>query len=179
MKGMNPMTTEVQANLNNVDLDAVAALAGAIQEDPEKGKTAWQAEVTWKGAFRSDVKIRDFAPIPSDEPPTLGGTDTAPNPVEQLLGALGNCLVVGYAANASASGIAINDLRIDLSGDLDLHTFLGLRPGHAGYDGVTVEVHLDADASREQLEELHRKVTETSPVGHTFINTVPVRIDLA
>jgi len=173
------MTTEIQANLNDVNLDAVAALAGAIQETPEKGRSVWQAEVTWKGAFRSEVKIRDFAPIPSDEPAALGGTDTAPNPVEQLLGALGNCLAVGYAANASAAGIAINDLRIDLSGDLDLHTFLGLRPGHAGYDGVTVAVHLDADATDDQIAELHRTVTETSPVGHTFSRAIPVQFDLA
>lgn len=42
----------------------------------------------------------DFDPIPSDEPAGLGGSDTAPNPVEQVLGALGKCLAVGYAANA-------------------------------------------------------------------------------
>ena len=50
-----------------------------------------------------------------------------------MLGALGNCLAVGYAANASAAGVEINDLKIEVSGDLDLHTFLGLKPGHAGY----------------------------------------------
>ncbi len=47
---------------------------------------------------------------------------------EQLLGALGNCLAVGYAANATGAGITINDLSVDLQGDLDLHTFLGLNP---------------------------------------------------
>jgi uncharacterized OsmC-like protein len=173
------MTTDIKTTVNDVDLAAVGALAQAIQETPEKGQTVWNAEVTWKGAFLSEVKIRDFDPIPSDEPPSLGGTDTAPNPVEQLLGALGNCLAVGYAANASAAGITINDLRINLSGDLDLHTFLGLKPGHAGYDRVSVEVHLDTDATDEQIAELHSKVTETSPVGDTFSNRVPVRIELA
>jgi uncharacterized OsmC-like protein len=173
------MTTQTQSNLNDVDLAAVGALAEAIQEAPEKGQTVWSADVTWKGAFQSEVKIRDFDPIPSDEPPTLGGSDTAPNPVEQLLGALGNCLAVGYAANASASGIQLNDLRINLSGDLDLHTFLGLRPGHAGYDRVDVKVHIDADATEEQLAELHRRVVETSPVGHTFTRSIPLQIDLA
>lgn len=80
----------------------------------------------------------DFDPIPSDEPAGLGGSDTAPNPVEQVLGALGNCLAVGYAANATAAGVEIDYLKIELSGGLDLQSFLGLKPGHAGYGGLSV-----------------------------------------
>lgn|GEM_PF-5093893 len=37
--------------------------------------------------------------------------DVAANPVEQLLAALGNCLAVGCAANASIAGIEIEDMR--------------------------------------------------------------------
>ena len=173
------MTTQIDRTLNDVNLEAVGGLAAAIHQEPEKGQTVWEAEVTWKGAFRSEAKIRDFAPIPSDEPIGLGGTDTAPNPVEQLLGALGNCLAVGYAANASAKGIEIKDLKITLAGELDLHSFLGLRPGHAGYHNLQVEVHLDADGNDEQIAELHRTVIDTSPVGHTLGRAIPLSIDLA
>ena len=35
-----------------------------------------------------------------------------PGAVEQVLDALGNCLAVGYAANAMAAGVSINDLTI-------------------------------------------------------------------
>ena len=173
------MTTQLNPTLNDVNLQAVGELVGAIQDDAANADTVWKASVTWKGAFRSEVQIRDFAPYASDEPEGLGGTDTAPNPVEQLLGALGNCLAVGYAANASVAGIEIKDLRIDLEGDLDLHTFLGLRPGNAGYKTIEVKVHLDADASADQIGELHRTVVGTSPVGHTLSRAVPLTIDLA
>ncbi len=108
------MTATYETTLNDVDLPAVAALTEAVTSDREKGATVWKATVDWKGAFRSEATIRDFAPLPSDEPAALGGTDTAPNPVEQLLGALGNCLAVGYAANATALGIELKDLRIDV-----------------------------------------------------------------
>ncbi len=172
------MTTETTP-LNHVDLETVGGLVGAIQEDPQKAQTKWHATVQWHGGFRSKAHIRDFDPILSDEPTGLGGTDTAPNPVEQVLGALGNCLAVGYAAGASAAGIEIKDLRIELEGDLDLHTFLGLKPGNAGYDALRVRVHLDSDADAEVLEELHRNVVGTSPVGHTLIRPIPVEIDLA
>ena len=173
------MTTKTEQQLNDVDLQAVGALVAAVADDPEQGQTEWQATVNWTGAFRSEVSIRDFDPIPSDEPAGLGGTDTAPNPAEQVLGALGNCLAVGCAANATAAGVEINDLKIEVSGDLDLHTFLGLKPGHAGYGGLSVKVLLDSDATEEQLADLHDKVVNSSPVGHTLSNPVPLNIELA
>lgn len=170
--------TEPTTRLNDVNLEAVVGLAGKIAEEPRVGATTWRADVSWKGAFRSEAVVRDFAPVPSDEPEALGGDDTAANPVEQLLGALGNCLAVGYAANAAAAGIEISSLDIALEGDLDLHTFLGLRDGNAGYESIRVSVDLQSDASPEQVAELHHKVTSTSPVGHTLSRAVPVDIQL-
>ncbi len=164
---------------NGVDLETVGALAERIQADPAAAATVWQAEVTWQGAFRSEARIRDFAPLPSDEPAGLGGSDTAPNPVEQLLAAFGNCLAVGYAANASAAGITIESLRIALKGDLDLRTFLGLAQDNAGYEAIKVSVDLRCDATEDQLAALHDKVVGTSPVGHTLSRVVPLRVDLA
>jgi uncharacterized OsmC-like protein len=172
------MTIEA-TRLNDVDIETVGGLIGAVQAEPHKANTTWAATVEWKGGFASEARIRDFAPVPSDEPAGLGGSDTAPNPVEQLLGALGNCLAVGYAANATASGIEITDLRIDLEGELDLHTFLGLRNGHAGYDAIRVKVHLESAADQAEIDELHEKVIGTSPVGHTLQRPVPVSIQLA
>ena len=173
------MTTRTNTTLNDVDLPAVIGLAQAIQEEPTKGDTLWKAEVAWTGGFRSQTTVRDFAPTPSDEPAGLGGTDTAPNPVEQLLGALGNCLAVGYAANATAAGIELSELRVEVEGDLDLHTFLGLNEHHAGFSDIRARVHLVADAAADEIEALHAKVTSTSPVGHTLARAIPVTIDLA
>ncbi len=173
------MTTTTD-QMNAVDINAVAGLAAKIQTSPDVAATVWKASVNWDGGFRSSATVRGFSAVPSDEPVSLGGTDTAANPVEQLLGALGNCLAVGYAANATAAGIQIHNLAIDLEGDLDLHTFLGLRPdGNAGYQAIRVAVKLESDASAEQLADLHQRVTATSPVGHTLSRPVQVTIDLA
>lgn len=173
------MSASATTTLNDVDMDAVAGLAGKIQQEPDVAATKWRASVNWKGGFRSEAKIREFAPSASDEPGTLGGTDTGPNPVEQVLAALGNCLAVGYAANATAAGIELKDLKIELEGDLDLHTFLGLAPqGNAGYDNISVSVHIDSEAPAKAIQALHEKVVGTSPVGHTLSREVPVRIHL-
>lgn len=172
------MTETATTKMNDVDIDSVASLAGHIQENPDAAATKWNAKVDWNGGFRSEAKVRDFATTKSDEPGQLGGTDTGPNPVEQVLSALGNCLAVGYAANATMAGITINNLSIEVEGDLDLHSFLGLKEGHAGFSKISAKVSLDSDASPEALQALHEKVTNTSPVGHTLNSAIPVAIDL-
>ena len=164
--------------LNAVRIDAVAGLAAKIQESPEVADSTWAAKVTWEGGFRSSSRVRDFDAVPSDEPSSLGGSDTAANPVEQLLGALGNCLAVGYAANATAAGITMEKLTIDLEGDINLKTFLGLDPiGNAGYEGLRISVDLQSDADADQLTALHQTVIGTSPVGHTLQRPVPTSIE--
>lgn len=172
------MTQPVSTILNDVDIGSVASLAKKIQQEPDVAATRWSAEVTWNGGFRSEAKIREFESAKSDEPNQLGGTNTGPNPVEQVLAALGNCLAVGYAANATAAGITISNLTINIEGDLDLHTFLGLKDGHAGFSNISVRVQLDSDATPEAIQALHDKVTSTSPVGHTLSRAVPVDIQM-
>ena len=173
------MNKEVSTQLNGVNIDTVVGLVGKIQQQPEVAKTRWNARVEWKGGFRSQATVRGFDATPSDEPEALGGSDTGPNPVEQILAALGNCLAVGYAANATVAGIELRNLSIDLEGELDLHTFLGLTPGNAGYDRISVKVNIDSDASEEAIRALHQKVTATSPVGDTLSRAIPLNIDLA
>lgn len=177
--GNKAMTLAASTHLNDVDLEAVGGLVQSIKDDPAKAKSTWAARITWKGAFASESKVREFEPTQSDEPPTLGGADAAANPAEQLLTALGNCLAVGYAANASVAGIKLDDLRIDVKGGIDLHPFLGLSDGHAGFESISATVKITSDAPREQLEELHAKVQATSPIGHTVAHPVPVEFTLA
>jgi uncharacterized OsmC-like protein len=172
------MTVEAGSTLNNVDLAAVGALVSAIQDDPAKANTTWAAHVTWTGGFQSTAKVRGFDPVPSDEPSGLGGADTAPNPVEQLLSALGNCLAVGYAANAAAAGIQLDALTVDLRGDIDLRVFLGLAEGHAGFGSISAKVAISSPAPRADLDALHAKVLASSPVGHTLATAVPITVDL-
>ena len=166
------------ASINGVDTSSIVALSGKIQEEPERGDTLWKAEVIWQGGFRNQIRIRDLPASYADEPELLGGTNTAPNPVEQLLGALGSCLAIGYTANASVRGIQIEELHIELEGHIDLPVFLGLREGHAGYSDIVVKVYLKTDASPETVEELHQQVLKTSPVGQTLEKAIPLHATL-
>ena len=168
----------VSTVINGVDTAKIVALAGKLTEDPPAGDTVWRAEVVWKDGFRNEIRVRELAPTFADEPELLGGTNSAANPVEQVLGALGSCLAIGYVANASVRGIEIKDLRVELEGHIDLPVFLGLKEGHAGYPDVTVKVYLEADAPQEALEDLHQHVLKTSPVGNTIQKVVGLSAEL-
>jgi uncharacterized OsmC-like protein len=160
------MATEILPN--GVNVPAVVAFAQQLQTDAPSEGTPFHAQVVWRGGFRNEIHVRDLPPTYADEPEILGGTNTASNPVEQILGALGSCLAIGYTAGAVARGITIDDLRIDLAGNIDLPVFFGLKAGHAGYERVDAKVYLKTDAPQDVIDALHDDVFRTSPVGNTL-----------
>ena len=165
--------------VNGVPVQNVKALVSAVQDDPANGATKWSATTTWKGGFDCESKIRDHT-IHMNEPDALGGTDTAPNMVETVLAAYGSCLTVGYTMNAALRGIDIKSLEVVLDGDLDLRGFLGLSDDvPAGFSNIHAKVHLDADATPEQIEDLHQHVLKTSPVGCILTKPLSITTELA
>ena len=161
----------------SVNTDALTGLIAAVKEEPSRGATQWRAETRWNGGFQSEAKIRDFT-FKMDEPEGLGGTDTAPNMVEAVLGAYGCCLTTGYAMNAVRRGIVLKDIQISLEGDLDLRGFLGLAdPSEVtpGYSGIRINIKLVAPGVEPQaLEQLHDAVLKTSPVGAILARPIAV-----
>lgn len=176
--------------VNGVDVDALGAAIESITDDPGVGRFRFRAETEWTDALRCVTSIDAFEQageriqtqefrIEGDEPEQILGERTAPNAVELLLAALGSCLSVGYAANAAAMGIDLNDLRFELGGDVDLRGFLGISDDvRAGYSSVTCTTYIDADASDEELAELRQRVEATSPLVDTISNEVPVETEL-
>lgn len=177
MSASTEATTTVDLGFDGQQL---AGLIGAIQADPAKGQTVWKATTTWLGGFQSQAQIRGFN-VTMDEPPPLGGSNTAPNMVEVVLGAYGCCLTTGYVMNAALQGIKLEGVTIDLEGDLDLQGFFGLSAAAwPGYSGIRSTVHLNAPtATPEQLQALHDLVVRTSPVGSIITRPVPVQTTLA
>jgi uncharacterized OsmC-like protein len=176
------MTTAQQAERTTFDQETLASLINYVKEKPEAGRTVWKATTNWLGGFRSQAQIRDFT-VEMDEPAPLGGSNTAPNMVEIVLGAYGCCLTTGYAANAALRGIQLEDIQIELEGDLDLNGFFGLQdPDECwpGYTNVRAKVTLKAPtASKEQLQALHDAVLKTSPVGSILQRPIQVVTELS
>ncbi len=178
------------ATTNRVDVEQLGQAIDTITEAPENGQFTFRAETEWTGSLRCVTSIDDFDQagervftqefqVAGDEPEQILGERTAPNAVELLLAALGSCLSVGYAANAAAMGIELDDLRFELEGDIDLRGFLGIADDvRPGYRSITCNAYVDADASEEELAELRDRVEATSPLMDTITNVVPLETDL-
>ncbi|MDX9955644.1 MAG: OsmC family protein, partial [Anaerolineae bacterium] len=98
-------------------------------------------------------KVRGFTVI-IDEPESLGGTNTGMTPVEAMLMALGSCQCIVAAAFAKAKKINLEEVWVELEGDLDSNGFLrGAEGVRNGFQEVRLKLHLKSDASQEQLED--------------------------
>jgi len=163
-----------QLHTNGLDLNQIQELVGVLQADPTKAQTVWRSRIHWKQGFQNEFQSR-HAPITVDEPQALSGSDTGPNPAELLLGAMGTCLSIGYALNATARGITLEAMDLELEGDIDLMVFAGLREeGNPGYSGVRITAKIKSDATPEQLQSLHEHVLRTSPICSTVARPVAV-----
>lgn len=187
------MAAPTVSTINGVDVEQLVETIDHIKENPNLAQFRFKAYNEWLGGARSRTTIETFdhagqentsrqAPytLEGDEPPVLLGQNTAPNAVEAVLHALASCLAVGFVYNAAAKGIQVEHLDFDLEGDLDLHGFLGLSgETRAGYQNIRVTYRVDADAPREDLEELCEYVQDTSPVVDIIRNPVPLSVELA
>ncbi|HZP92150.1 MAG TPA: OsmC family protein [Burkholderiales bacterium] len=155
--------------------DTQSFLAG----NPEQAIAKFSVESRGKDGLYREVKIRNFH-VEVDEPPALGGTDAAPNPVEYALAALATCQEITYRLHADALGIPLNDVSVRLEGEIDLRGFFnaaeGVRPG---YQRIRGTVEFDSPASPEQLAKLKAAVDAHCPVLDLFRNATPVQIAIA
>ena len=84
-----------------------------------------------------------------------------------------------YAAHATATGIHLDSLHVDVEADIDLNGFLHLRLKTAGLRNVRVTVVVKADASDSDLEQLLDITRRASPVYDTVSDAVPIDATVA
>ena len=170
--------TAITSCLAPIDKDGLEGLIAKGKADPTAVKTL-KCRTIAEGRFRHLNMIRNLPPHVVDEPPVLLGDDTAPNPSEAALAALGSCLAVGIHANAVARGITVRSLEVELEADINITSVWGTgdtSPKPVGFDAVRAKVHLDADAPKEELDALIAHAAVWSPVANTF--TKPVALDV-
>lgn len=173
--------TALTGCLAPIDKSGLQDLIAKGKADPKAIKTL-KCKTVAEGRFRHLNFIRNLPAYIVDEPPGLLGDDTAPNPSEASLSALGSCLCVGIHANAVARGITVYRLEIDLEGDLNITAVWGtgdLSDKPVGFTDVRAKVTFEADRPREELEELIAHARLWSPVANTFSRPVNLEVSLA
>jgi uncharacterized OsmC-like protein len=173
------MSAERTENLNGVDTKAVARIADGYRADPSSGRKRFDARVEWLGGYRTQARLGPYRGVAGDEPEELAGSATGPSPEEMLLGAVGQCLIVGLAGSASARGIRLDRLAVEVEGRANLAAAYAVDQGNPGFDAIEVRVHIDADADRERLEDLVQHALKLAPIPDTVSRPVPVEAILA
>jgi len=150
----------------------------ALGADPAQGQATFEAQSRLGSGLDSTVAIRQFK-VGVDEPAGLGGQDTAPNPVEYVLAALGSCQEITYRLYADALGIPLNGVSVRLTGTIDLSGFFNVDDSvRPGYQGIRAEVTLDSPASDADLARLKEIVDRHCPVLDILRNPTPVTLSL-
>lgn len=177
--------------LNGLDIDTAMATIEAIKADPELAQFRFRASNRWidggenrstiksfYGARQEDASRTQAWEFTNGEPPVLLGKNEGANPVEFLLHALAGCVTTTFVLHAMARGIEIRSLSTELEGDIDLHGLLGLDDNvPPGYREIRIRMHVDADATQEQIADLLAYAEAHSPVCNTVCRPVPVRIE--
>lgn len=104
------------------------------------------------GTLRHEIDVNGRHTITTDEPKSLGGTDTAPSPHELLAAALASCVSTMIMLYAQRRGWDLGDVNVDVDYNADT------APRQA-----SVSVHLPEGLTPDQTQRLHR-VADSCPV---------------
>lgn len=145
--------------------EALMKTISGIQANPATSNVVFRADTEWLEDVRCTARVREFDPLFIDEPPELGGKDSAVNPVELVLVALGTCQEIMYSAYASVMDIPLDSVKVNARGYLDLKGLFGLDPEvPAGYKRITFETHIESPADDDSLRKLIETVESHCPV---------------
>ena len=176
-----PEAGAITGCLTPIDRDGLQKLIEDGKANPKVIKTL-KCKTVAEGRFRHLNFIRSLEPYIVDEPPGLLGDDTAPNPSEATLAALGSCLAVGLHANAVHRGWTVRKLELELEGDLNITAVWGtgdVSEKPVGFTDVRVKVDMACDGvAQEEVQALIDHVQKWSPVANTFTRPVNLTVSL-
>lgn len=139
----------------------------------------FKAQGKWVEGLYVEAKVRQFT-MSFDEPPSLGGKDSAPNPVEGLLASLVGCLGIVTVVVAREKNLPVEGVEITVEGDLDPRGFMGqyeiVRPG---FLAIRFLVTVKGSLKEEELQALLAEVEKRCPVSDTLLKGTVVEGKIA
>ena len=177
--------------MNGLNMDQLIDTLNAIKAQPSLANFEFRARNRWVGGGENISTIRDFYGAGAEdksrdepfeftngEPPVLLGNNEGANPVEFLLHALAGCVTTTTVLHAAARGIKIQELSTELTGSMDVQGLLDLDDSvPVGYREIRIRMHIEADCSDQELDELLDFSTRHSPVCNTVCRPVPVILE--
>jgi uncharacterized OsmC-like protein len=183
------MTTEVA---NGVNVQALLEAREALKDAPEAAQFTWRASARWQNGVHSMVKVRSFyglgqeqshkaeAVFDADHPEVFAAEDHGITPIEFLIVGLASCLTAGVASVAENRGIQLHSVEATVEGNHDIRGILGADSDvRNGFNDIKVTFHIDADASRQEIEALVAQSQKRSAVFDALTNPTDVTVEVA
>ncbi len=114
--------------------------------------------------------------ITIDEPESFGGSDEGMNPVEITLASLAGCLSITSAFLANKMKIDINDLSIEVEGEID-DKAMSSAEVDSGFKEIRYNLKIDSDADEEKIEKLYQSIEQYCPVSDTLERGIEITGD--
>ncbi len=133
--------------------------------DPETKKIGVRhVKATNAAGTRTKIQVRDFAPVYTDEPDSLGGTNSAPSPLETVLVALVGCDGVIINGVATAMGFAYAGVDFACTSQIDVRGPKGVPGIRPYFESGTLEITVFSDEPAARFRQLARNVEFRCPV---------------
>lgn len=130
------------------------------------------------GGTHTVSQVRDFAPLESDEPDTLGGTNRAPSPLELALVSLVSCDGVIINGVAQAMRFEYSRVEFGCTAQIDVRGPKGVKGVRPYFEKVDLTITVTTDEPEERLQTLRRNVEFRCPVTNLFVSAgVEMNVD--
>ena len=113
---------------------------------------------------RTKIQVRDFDPVYTDEPASLGGTNSAPSPLETVLVALVGCDGVIINGVANAMGFAYTGVDFSCESQIDVRGPKGVPGIRPYFEKADLEIIVYTDEPDNRFEQLRKNVEFRCPV---------------
>ncbi len=175
--------------LNNINIAGLSEFANEVKENNQEAKATYGVFLNWESGTKTTVStknmvlgnhklVRNFN-FTIDEPSQILGVNSAPNPAEYMLGGLAGCMAVTFMTGATAMNIEIDQLQLEIDGELDLQGFLGITPdANPGFPELKFIFHVKGNGTKEQYKKLMERVNKHSPNFNTIQNKVKMIGDI-
>lgn len=174
------MKNQSNGVVNGVNTKNLRAFMDQLQKEPKAGQVTFFSDTKWQGGMKSMTTVSSYMvdgvmkgknrkyTMLGDEMTELGGSDTAPGAVEELMYAVGTCIVAAANANAALLGVKLSKIEVFLKSNIDLHGLFALDPKVApGILNFETTIKIAGNATSDTLKEIAMKGYTLSPVSDT------------
>jgi uncharacterized OsmC-like protein len=146
--------------------------------DPKSRKIGIRhVTATNAGGTRTKIQVRDFAPVHTDEPASLGGSNTAPSPLETVLVALVGCDGVIINGVAQAMGFCYAGVDFACESQIDVRGPKGVPGIRPYFESARLEITVYTDEPESRFQQLRKNVEFRCPVMN-LLNAAQVAMDV-